>query len=545
MRAITVVPGQRGSAALTEMPEPPPEDGPILVETRAIGICGTDVEIISGDYGWAPPGQERLIIGHESLGQVIEAAPETGFAAGDQVVGIVRRRDPVPCPACAIGDWDMCTNGRYTERGIKARHGYASERYRIHPEYLVAVDPALASLGVLLEPATVVAKAWDHIEKIGRRAAWTPGKVLITGAGPIGLLAALLSTQRGYDTYVVDLVTEGRKPEMVRELGATYFHSGDIVQAAAEADIVIECTGFVQLLLEAGPQHVRHRITCLTGVSAVGTESTVDSGLLNRNMVLQNSVLFGSVNANRRHYELAAQALSEADPDWLGGLITRQVPVAQWADAYDRRPGDIKTVLNFQDGTLSGSGTQSRASRSLRAVTEPARVITCQFGDRSGLARSRRLLAAGPPPTIGLALGAPPPARAATSSRTNYRNPGKSPDGCRPAARPRRPAAVKTGGSAGRRGLSRRPVPRPRRRRGRAMRGWWQQGAGVACGARPWRRGWPDSASPWRGSREPTVRSGELFLSPARCATWIAPRVRSTAPGPAWQAGAGPPGRSG
>jgi glucose 1-dehydrogenase len=241
----------------------------------------------------------------------------------------------------------MCTNGRYTERGIKARHGYASERYRIHPQYLVAVDPALGTLGVLLEPATVVAKAWDHIEKIGHRATWAPKTVLITGAGPIGLLAALLSLQRGYATYVLDRVTEGRKPEMVRRLGAAYVHSRDLGEAAADADIVIECTGHVQMLLEAGPQHVRQRITCLTGVSPAGAESTVDPGLLNRNMVLQNSVLFGSVNANRHHYEQAAKALAQADPGWLAGLITRQVPLDRWEDAYTRKPDDIKTTLGF------------------------------------------------------------------------------------------------------------------------------------------------------------------------------------------------------
>ncbi len=347
MRAITVVPGQQGSVALADMPEPPAEDGPIVVQTQAIGICGTDLEIINGDYGAAPPGQDRLIIGHESLGRVAEAPPGTGFGSGDFVVGIVRRRDPVPCPACAAGHWDMCTNGQYTERGIKARHGYASERYRIHPEYLVAVDPALGILGVLLEPATVVAKAWDHIERIGRRAAWAPKKVLVTGAGPIGLLAALLATQRGYQTYVLDLVTEGRKPEMVRRLGATYVTSADLGDAAAEADIVIECTGHLQLLLEAGPRNARYRVTCLTGVSPAGAETVIDPGLLNRNMVLQNSVLFGSVNANRNHYELAAQALARADPGWLAGLITREVPLDRWEDAYTRRPDDIKTILNF------------------------------------------------------------------------------------------------------------------------------------------------------------------------------------------------------
>ena len=254
-------------------------------------------------------------------------------------------------PGVRVGDWDMCTNGRYTERGIMGRHGYASERYRIHPGYLVAVDPALGELGVLLEPATVVAKAWDHIEKLGRRAAWAPAKVLITGAGPIGLLAALLSAQRGYDTYVFDLVTEGRKPEMVRRLGATYFHRDNISEAAREADIVIECTGFVQMLLQAGPQHVRYRITCLTGVSSAGREFTLDPGQLNRNMVLNNSVVFGSVNANRRHYELAAEAIAKADPDWLAGLVTRQVPLDRWAEAYARQPDDIKTALRFPGGS--------------------------------------------------------------------------------------------------------------------------------------------------------------------------------------------------
>ena len=161
------------------------------------------------------------------------------------------------------------------------------------------------------------------------------------------MLAALLSVQRGYDTYVVDLVAEGPKPGMVRRLGASYYQVGDLGEAAFEADVIIECTGFVQRLLEVGPQHARQRIMCLTGVSSAGENLGVDPGLLNRNMVLHNSVLFGSVNANRDHYELGAKALAGADPRWLAGLIARQVPLGQWADAYTRRPDDIKTVLTF------------------------------------------------------------------------------------------------------------------------------------------------------------------------------------------------------
>ena len=148
----------------------------------------------------------------------------------------------------------MCTNGQYTERGIKPRNGYASERYRIHPEHLVTVDPDLGTLGVLLEPATVVAKAWDHIEKIGRRAIWSPSRVLIIGGGPIGLLAALLRSA-GPRIHVLDQVTEGRKPEMVAASGP--LSTAGAEQAAAGADIVMECTGVAQLVLEPGPQHAR------------------------------------------------------------------------------------------------------------------------------------------------------------------------------------------------------------------------------------------------------------------------------------------------
>jgi threonine dehydrogenase-like Zn-dependent dehydrogenase len=130
VRAITVVPLQKDSLDLTDMPEPPDEDGPVVVETLAIGVCGTDAEIIRGDYGWAPPGESRLTLGHESLGRVAEAPSTSGLATGDLVVGIVRRPDPVPCPNCEVGEWDMCRNGQYTERGIKQRHGFADHRCR-------------------------------------------------------------------------------------------------------------------------------------------------------------------------------------------------------------------------------------------------------------------------------------------------------------------------------------------------------------------------------------------------------------------------------
>jgi threonine dehydrogenase-like Zn-dependent dehydrogenase len=351
MRAITVIPGQAGSARLERLDEPLTTAGDLLVETLAIGICGTDVEIVNGLYGAPPPGESKLVLGHESLGRVREAAGDSGFEAGDLVVGIVRRPDPVPCPNCAVGEWDMCRNGRYTEHGIKELNGFASERFRIPGKFAVKLHTRIESVGVLLEPASVVAKAWEQIDRIGARSHWSPERVLVTGAGPIGLLAALLGVQRGLEVHVLDRATEGPKPKLVAALGAMY-HSGPVETACKNADIVLECTGAGTLVFEAmrhiGPQG----IVCLTGVSSGGWKLAVDLGELNRELVLENNVIVGSVNANRRHYAAAADALGRADMTWLQALVTRRVPLEDWSQALQRHPHDVKTVLEFPAGRL-------------------------------------------------------------------------------------------------------------------------------------------------------------------------------------------------
>ncbi|MFL5342788.1 MAG: glucose 1-dehydrogenase [Gemmataceae bacterium] len=350
MRALTAIPGRANSAAVIDVPEPPAGDGPVLVQTLAVGVCGTDREIVSGAYGWPPPGRERLVLGHESLGRVLEAPAGSGLKPGDLVAGIVRRPDPVPCPNCAAGEWDMCRNGRYTERGIKELDGYCSERFRLEPRYTVKVAAHLGHLGVLLEPASVLAKAWDHVERIGKRAVWQPRRVVVTGAGPIGLLAALMGVQRGLQVDVLDRVTDGPKPELVKALGATY-HTGSVKELARGADIVIECTGVGQLVFDAMQHTSPGSIVCLTGISSGGRPLEVDMASLNKGMVLENDVVFGSVNANRRHYEAGADALAKADAGWLNRLVTRRVPLDRWAEALERRPGDVKTVIELGEQT--------------------------------------------------------------------------------------------------------------------------------------------------------------------------------------------------
>lgn len=348
MKALTVVPLKKDSAELSDVDDPPESDGPVLIETIGVGICGTDVEILTGEYGWPPPGRERLILGHESLGRVIDAPAGGPVSRGDLVVGIVRRPDPVPCSNCAVGEWDFCRNGRYTERGIKEHDGYLSERYRITPEFVVKVDPSLGLLGVLLEPTSVVAKAWEQVDKIGHRAHWEPATAVVTGAGPIGLLAALIGVQRGLEVHVIDQMSTGKKPDLVRALGAHY-HTGAIEDALKAPDVVVECTGVSSLVLDAMEHVGPGGVVCLTGVSSGGREISVDEGALNRSMVLSNEAVVGSVNANRRHYEAGATALANADRAWLGQLVSRTVPLDQWQHALDRTPDDVKVVVQVSE----------------------------------------------------------------------------------------------------------------------------------------------------------------------------------------------------
>lgn len=349
IRALSVRVGIPGAIALTELPAPRRGDGELLLRTLAIGICGTDREIVNGKYGEPPPGRERLVLGHESLMRILETPEDSELAAGELVVGFVRRPDPVPCPSCAIGEWDMCRNGRYTERGIKGLDGYGAELVCVDPSFAVRVPSSLGALGILTEPASVLAKAWEQIERIGHRAAaWKPRRVLVTGAGPIGLLAALMGRQRGLEVHVFDRVDDGSKPALARELGAHY-HAGEIASLRGlEPDIVIECTGASAIVLDVLGATARSGIICLAGVSSGAREIRMDVARLNQTIVLENDVVFGTVNANRRHYEAAVEALAAADPAWLARLVSRRVPLARWHEAFERRPGDVKVIVDFE-----------------------------------------------------------------------------------------------------------------------------------------------------------------------------------------------------
>lgn len=348
MQALTISPGQKDSLELRDLPEPDAAEGSVLVEILSVGLCATDREVIAAEFGTAPANRDYLVMGHENLGRVLEAPEDSGLAAGDLVVGIVRRPCAEKCPACAAGEWDMCHTGTYTEHGIEGMDGFARERWRGEPEEMVKLDPSLDRVGVLLEPATILAKAWEQIDRIGSRAYFRPRVAAVTGAGPVGLLAALFGVQRGLEVHVFDLEEDGPKADLVKELGAV-FHTDSLTDSGISADIIIECTGAPAVIREVLHRGAKNSVTCLTGVSETGAEEPLDLGALNLGLVMDNRVVFGTVNANRRHYLKAAEVLARTDTGWLEKIISRRVPLADYARAFEDQGEDIKVVLDLQD----------------------------------------------------------------------------------------------------------------------------------------------------------------------------------------------------
>ncbi len=357
MRAVIVTPEEPGSGRLAEVPDPQPRDGEVLVQVREVGLDGTDAEILQGQFGEAPPGDDHLIIGHESLGEVAEVTNGAkGVSPGDLVVAIVRRPDPVPCRNCAAGEWDMCLNGLYTERGIKGLHGFLAEFYAETPGFLVRVPAGVADVAVLLEPLSISEKVVEQIKRIQERLVWQPQRAVVLGAGPIGLLAGMLLRLEGIEVHFYATTKEGIKSDLVESMGANFIwareHKLDHVLAdeIGTVDIIVEATGFSPLAFDAMDMVGPNGIICLTGVSGGSRKLEVPTDHLNLEMVLSNKVVFGSVNANRRHFESGVRHLQEIETRWpglLSRMITRRLPLKDFARAFEPSSDRVKSIVEI------------------------------------------------------------------------------------------------------------------------------------------------------------------------------------------------------
>lgn len=345
-RALTLRREPPAQVRVESIGEPPPADGEVLVETLAIGICDTDRAVVAGASGAPPPGQDHLVLGHEVVGRVLDAPPRGPLTAGQLVTAAVRRPGPFACARCREGEWDMCEDGRFTEHGINGRHGFARERFRSEEAALFPVPQDMGTLGILIEPASVVAKAWAQLDLFLFRSPARPRRVLVSGAGPIGLLAALFAARRGLEVHVVERVDSVTRARLVAALGAQLHRT--IPEGLGRApDIIVEATGDTDVVRDVLTRAPSNSLTCLLGVTHGPRRPTGSLRAMNDGLVQHNKLVFGSVNANLSHYALALNALRSSEHTWLRDMITRRVTLDDGDQVLQTSSEDITTMLTF------------------------------------------------------------------------------------------------------------------------------------------------------------------------------------------------------
>jgi threonine dehydrogenase-like Zn-dependent dehydrogenase len=361
MKAFAVTPSQR-EIGIVEVPDPgPPGPNQVRFRVLEVGICGTDREICGFHYGFPPPGEESLVIGHECLGEV-ESVGEgvMVFSPGDLVVPVVRLpcKDP-HCLPCSSQEQDFCRTGGFYERGIKEAHGFMTEVALDSADHLHPVPDHLRQVAVLAEPLSIAEKAIIQIDEIQNRLPWTtPDKlnVVILGAGPIGLLGAMAFLIRGFQTVVYSLEPDDHpKARLVRDIGGTYICSRthdlpNLDNMVEPMDVVYEAAGAPQIAFELLRYLDHNGVYVFTGVPGEKPAAEMEMAELMRNMVLKNQAVLGTVNAGHAAYTAALEDLEAFEKAWPGILdriITGRFPLSGIEPLVGPEATGIKNIIDF------------------------------------------------------------------------------------------------------------------------------------------------------------------------------------------------------
>ncbi|HWQ56774.1 MAG TPA: glucose 1-dehydrogenase [Bryobacteraceae bacterium] len=361
MRAVAVFP-ERRQVGLIDHPEPhisSPEE--VKIRILEVGVCGTDKEICSFEYGSSPEGSDYFVLGHESLGEVVDTGPRVeGLSRGDLVVGIVRHPcGSAACQACCAGHQDFCETAGYRERGIKSLHGFMTELVVDHYRNLHVLPAELRDVGVLVEPLTIAEKAFLELCAIDGRLPFRRSRrrAVVVGAGPVGLLGAMLLVERGYETWVY---SRGRTPNpkaaIAEEIGAGYVSTEEMPPEHFAAkigpiDVVYEAAGAVQTSFDVLQRLGPNGVFILTGVPRHGDPVSLDPSPLSLNLVMRNQALFGTVNAGPEAFMAAIRDLGAFLRRWpkaVRALITGRHPLEHFLDPVTGKAGGIKNVIVVQ-----------------------------------------------------------------------------------------------------------------------------------------------------------------------------------------------------
>jgi threonine dehydrogenase-like Zn-dependent dehydrogenase len=370
MRAVAVFPSDK-VLKIVDHPEPGFEgDDDVLLQVLDVGICGTDREIARFEYGSPPAGSPYLVVGHESLGRVLRVGPAvTRVRPGDLVVTMVRRPcDRPDCRACTRGRQDFCFTGEFTERGIRGRHGFMTERVVDRERYMHVVPAHLCEVGVLVEPLTIAEKALIQVWDVQARLPWTaagtpPGsghgqRAVVLGAGPVGLLGALALLARGFDTWVYSREPrDAPRARWVESVGAGYLSAADtslaqLVAKVGNVDLVYEATGAAGVAFHALEALGVNGVFVFTGVPGRKGRIELDAAGLMRRLVLENQLVFGTVNAGADAFQAAVDDLARFHARWpgpLAALITSRHAAEDAPALLGAPPAGIKAVVRLAE----------------------------------------------------------------------------------------------------------------------------------------------------------------------------------------------------
>jgi glucose 1-dehydrogenase len=338
MKAVAVTPGKPNSVHMTEVAKPSlgavPDGHGVLVKVLKVGVDATDREINDALYGNAPPGDSHLVIGHESFGIVQEVGPKVrNLRPGDYVTATVRR--PGKSIYDVIGTYDMTSEETYYERGINLLHGYMTEYFVDHEEYIVKIPPGLKHLHVLMEPMSCAAKAVHQAYEVQRRMrVWRPKTAFVMGVGQIGLLATLVLKLRGLDVYAFARSKAGTlSSKIVEGLQANYVSTSettvdDVAKKVGKADIILDATGSSHIAFDSMRQLGHNGVLVWTSITGADRKLEVPSDKINIDWVLGNKLLLGSVNANREHFEMGIKDLAMGEvmyPGVIGQILTNPI----------------------------------------------------------------------------------------------------------------------------------------------------------------------------------------------------------------------------
>jgi threonine dehydrogenase-like Zn-dependent dehydrogenase len=344
VQALVVTPGVEHSTRVEEVGEPAAREGEVLLRVLEVGVCGTDREIDHGLFGVVPEDEEALVIGHEVLGVVQRDA--AGFSRGELVAATVRRSCG-HCIACAEDSPDSCLTGDYRERGITRLHGFAREVVAEDASQLIPIPPSLGRLGVLAEPTSICARALRHATTIAGRQPWQLRRALVIGAGAVGLLTTYLLRLQDVEVWTASLEPEN---ELVEACGARYVATPETpLDELGRFDLVVEAAGNAQLMADSLGLLGRSGVACLLGLDGREQRVGLDGRVLGVDTILENRVIFGSVNAHRQDWLAGVEALDAARRRWPGALeslVRLRVPLDRFAEAFAERGGKATLVLS-------------------------------------------------------------------------------------------------------------------------------------------------------------------------------------------------------